>query len=83
MDARAALPHQDRPRRGSGFYVLDAGNARIVVFDSARRYVTEWGVFGQGEGQFDFGLGGRRASGVPDFIYVVEGANRRIQKFAP
>lgn len=75
-------------------YVLDAGNARIVVYDSARRYVTEWGRFGSGAGEFDFGRGATITSGEPDFagsiavdddgfVYVADELNRRIQKFAP
>ena len=75
-------------------YVLDAGNARIVAFSSARRYITEWGHFGDGEGEFNFGRGGLTGTGdrafagslvVDDdgFIYVVDEANARIQKFAP
>ena len=75
-------------------YVLDAGNARIVVFDSSRRYVTQWGSWGDGEGQFNFGRGARSPSGELDFagsiavdyqgyIYVADEINNRIQKFAP
>lgn len=76
-------------------YVLDAGNARIVVYDSARNYITEWGSYGSGAGQFDFGAqGGRLASGEPSFtgsiavddegfVYVVDPVNGRIQKFEP
>jgi DNA-binding beta-propeller fold protein YncE len=74
-------------------YVLDAGNARIVVFDRDGEYITEFGSAGSGDGQFDFGTGeiiggGLNFSGsiaVDDdgFIYVADVGNRRIQKFAP
>lgn len=76
------------------YYVLDAGNARIVVFDSNRQYVTEFGGWGSGPGQFNFGRGGNPGSTHPGFrgsiavdadgaIYVADEENRRIQKFAP
>ena len=53
------------------------------------RYITEWGYLGDGEG----GRGGLTGTGrafsgslvVDDegFVYVVDEANNRIQKFAP
>lgn len=75
-------------------YVLDAGNARIVVFDQGRKYVTQWGRRGDGPGAFDFGEGARGPGGSLDFagsiavdsqgyIYVADELNKRIQKFAP
>ena len=71
-------------------YVLDAGNARIQVFDLEGGYITRWGESGAGPGQFDFGHGGVASdfagSIVVDdegFIYVADVGNRRIQKFSP
>jgi hypothetical protein len=76
-------------------YVLDAGNARVVVFDSSsRRYITQWGRQGSGPGEFDFGQGAPAPGGGLDFagslavdsqgyIYVADELNKRIQKFAP
>ncbi|MBT3345605.1 MAG: hypothetical protein HN712_18650 [Gemmatimonadetes bacterium] len=76
-------------------YVLDAGNSRIVVFGSDRRYVTQWGTFGDGAGQFQFGggnelpnNGGSAFSGSvavdgEGYIYVADELNRRIQVFEP
>lgn len=72
------------------FYVLDAGNARIQVFDAEGQYLTQWGTEGSGAGQFDFGTGfgpqDLAGSVIVDndgFIYVADVFNNRIQKFAP
>lgn len=71
-------------------YVLDAGNARIQVFDTDGNYITQWGSFGSGPGQFDFsdpelffGLGGSVAVASDGTIWVADIGNRRIQRFAP
>ncbi len=71
-------------------FVLDAGNARIQVFDKEGNYLTQWGRKGSGEGEFDFGsVGvaedfiGSIAVDEQGFIYVADASNRRIQKFAP
>lgn len=34
------------------FYVADNGNDRVEKFDKNRRFVTTWGSFGTGDGQF-------------------------------
>jgi DNA-binding beta-propeller fold protein YncE len=34
------------------FYVVDTGNYRIEKFDKSRKFVTQWGSFGTGDGQF-------------------------------
>jgi hypothetical protein len=70
-------------------YVLDAGNARIQVFDEEGQYLTQWGHKGSDEGEFDFGSGrvpedfaGSVAVDGEGYIYVADVGNRRIQKFA-
>jgi hypothetical protein len=75
------------------YYVLDAGNARIVVFDSNRQYVTQFGTRGDGDGEFNFGdrwvasrtpgYSGSIAVDDDGYIYVADDLNKRIQKFAP
>jgi hypothetical protein len=35
-----------------GFWVLDVGNYRVVRFDRDRTFLTSWGRFGSGEGEF-------------------------------
>jgi len=70
-------------------YVLDAGNARIQVFDSQGQYLTQWGRPGSGPGEFDFGTGlsaddfaGSIVVDDDGFVDVADVGNRRIQKFA-
>ena len=70
-------------------YVLDAGNARIQVFDRDGTYITQWGRPGSAAGEFDFVVGGGQnlagsvAVDGDGFIYVADVFNQRIQKFAP
>jgi|GEM_PF-4128934 len=71
-------------------YILYAGNGRIQVFDPDAAYITQWGIEGSGDGEFDFGsgavaedFGGSIAVDDAGFIYVWDPGNRRIQKFAP
>ncbi|RMG90075.1 MAG: 6-bladed beta-propeller, partial [Chloroflexi bacterium] len=59
-------------------YVADSGNHRIQVFDANGNFVTMWGQFGVGPGEFNepWGLA------VDDqFVYVADTWNNRIQKF--
>jgi len=71
-------------------FVLDAGNARIQVFDQEGNYITQFGGRGSGAGEFDFGSGwtaedfvGSLCVDADGYIYVADVGNRRIQKFAP
>lgn len=74
-------------------YILDAGNARIVVVDQEGNYITQFGRPGSGPGEFDFGSG-NRIEGGRDYrgsilvgddgrIYVADPGNQRIQVFEP
>ena len=72
------------------FFVLDAGNARVQVFDGDRNYLTQWGEQGSAEGAFDFTspeetepFAGSICVDEDGYIYVADVSNRRIQKFAP
>jgi len=79
----------DRGKDGR-FFVLDAGNARVQVFDAEGNYLTEWGGKGSEDGMFDFGSGwvtedfaGNLCVDDDGYIYVADVRNQRIQKFAP
>ena len=72
------------------FFVVDAGNSRIQVYNAEGQYVTQWGGPGNGEGEFDFGRGlraedfsGSVAVDDSGYVYVADVLNGRIQKFAP
>jgi tripartite motif-containing protein 71 len=66
---------------GSGnVYVADHGNDRIQAFTSSGTYLTQWGTFGYGEGEFygPYGV----AVGAGGHIYVLEEGGSRIQVFS-
>ena len=60
-------------------YVVDEDNHRIQKFDSVGNFITKWGGFGSGDGQFS------SPSGISvdsqGLVYVVDEDNHRIQKF--
>ena len=62
-------------------YVSDTGNQRVQKFDREGNYITQWGGFGNGEGQFNFPYGiGVDARGS---VFVVDSGNTRVQQFMP
>ena len=72
------------------FYVLDAGNDRIQVFDRDGGYLTQWGHAGGAPGEFEFGTGtsadsfaGSLCVDDDGYIYVADVFNQRIQVFSP
>jgi DNA-binding beta-propeller fold protein YncE len=62
-------------------WVADIGNDRVVKFEPTGMFVTTLGSSGTGEGHFDHPEG--VAVDELGNLYVVDGRNRRIQKFAP
>jgi len=64
---------------GGNVYVADTGNNRIQKFDSSGSFVTSWGAYGTGSGQFV------SPSGITldpaGNVYVADTGNNRIQKF--
>lgn len=62
-------------------YVTDAGNGRVLVFDSAGNLLSTWDKQGSGDGEFkSMGFGGL-AIDSNDNVFVVDNGNFRIQKF--
>ena len=67
-------------------FVVDTYNSRIQKFASDGTFLTTWGSYGSGNGQFwgdqniGFGPVGI-AIDSSNNVYVVDGCNRRIQKF--
>ena len=62
-------------------YVLDAGNNRVLKFDSEGALLQTWDTQGSGDGEFNsLGFGGL-AVDANDNLFVVDNGNFRIQKF--
>ena len=62
-------------------YVTDTGNHRIEKFDREGNFITQWGGFGNGEGQFNFPYG--IAVDARGSVFVVDSGNTRVQQFMP
>jgi len=62
-------------------YVSDSLNNRIQIITSNGTYVTQWGSYGLGNGQFYWPDG--IAINSSDYVYVVDYLNSRIQVFFP
>jgi DNA-binding beta-propeller fold protein YncE len=60
-------------------YVADSGNDRIQAFDPNGNFLTTWGSFAGGDGQFSYPTG--LAIDSSGNIFVVDTGNDRIQKF--
>ena len=60
-------------------YVADLSNDRIEEFDSNGNYLTQWGGYGSGNGQFILPAG--VAVDSSNNIYVTDSRNYRVQKF--
>ncbi len=61
-------------------YIADTENDRIRKFTSDGRFVTQWGKFGAGAGEFSQPYG--VAADLDGNIYVADSQNNRIQKFS-
>jgi len=65
--------------KDGNYYVTDTGHDRIIKFDKNFKYLSHFGEFGSGPGQFDHPHGiGVDSDGN---IYINELNNARIQKF--
>lgn len=62
-------------------FVTDTGNQRIQKFDREGNFVTQWGGFGNSEGQFNFPYG--LIVDPKGHVFVVDSGNMRVQHFMP
>jgi DNA-binding beta-propeller fold protein YncE len=62
-------------------YVTDTGNHRVEKFDKEGNFITQWGGFGNGKGQFNFPYG--VAVDVKGSVFVVDSGNTRVEQFMP
>ena len=60
-------------------YIADSGNNRIQKFSSSVEFITKWGSWGDGDGQFSYPEG--IAIDPQGNVFVVDTWNYRIQKF--
>jgi len=60
-------------------YVADSGNTRVQKFDSNGKFITQWGYYGDGDGQFSDPEG--IAVDSSGNVYVADSDRDRIQKF--
>ena len=61
--------------------VTDTGNHRIEKFDKEGNFITQWGGYGNGDGQFNFPYG--IAVDARGSVFVVDSGNTRVQQFMP
>jgi outer membrane protein assembly factor BamB len=62
-------------------YVADGSNARVQVFSPDGKYMSQFGSFGTGDGQF--GSVSEIATSPDGSIYVLDGDTNQISKFTP
>ena len=60
--------------------MTDTVNNRIQKFSASGEYITQWGSFGTGDGQFKIPYG--IAMDTSGNVYVADTVNNRIQKFS-
>ena len=68
---------------GSGnVFVTDRYNARIQEFTNTGTFLTKWGSFGSGDGQFGSNSPTAVAVDASGDVFVADNGNNRVQKFA-
>jgi streptogramin lyase len=72
-------PHGAEIDANGNLYVADRWNHRIKKFTSDGQFITKWGSYGSGDGEFDEPIG--IAANDTGNVYVVDAGNNRIQKF--
>lgn len=63
------------------FYVLDVGNLRVVHFDADREFVSAWGEFGSGPGEYNNMIA--IAVHTDGTVYVVDDVRGVAEKYDP
>jgi outer membrane protein assembly factor BamB len=63
------------------FYVLDVGNRRVVHFNADREFISAWGEFGAGPGQYNDPIG--IAVAADGSVYVVDDVRGVAEKYGP
>jgi DNA-binding beta-propeller fold protein YncE len=66
--------------RDGSVYVADTGNHRIQVFETSGAFITKFGAFGTGDGQFEFPDSIAVDAGT-GHVFVADTFNNRIQEF--
>ena len=73
------FPHGVAVDSSNNVYVADAYNNRVEKFDGNGNYLTQWGSYGSGNGQFDDPVG--IASGQQQQCLCGRLHNNRVEKF--
>lgn len=85
-----AFPKGIAADAAGGIYVTDTKNPyevytgnskRVQKFDSNGTYLTQWGMAGTGNGQFN-NLTGIAVNTSGSYVYVADSVNNRLQKFS-
>ncbi|TMB49822.1 MAG: hypothetical protein E6J56_22675 [Deltaproteobacteria bacterium] len=63
-------------------FVGDQQNARIQEFTNTGTFLTKWGSFGSGDGQFGSNSPTAVAVDASGDVFVADNGNNRVQKFA-
>jgi DNA-binding beta-propeller fold protein YncE len=61
-------------------YVTDTGNQRVEKFDGNGTFITSWGSFGTGAGQFNTPIGIDEDESKQN-VYVTDVGNNRVERF--
>jgi hypothetical protein len=68
---------------GGFVYIADWIGHRILKYESDGTYVSTWGTWGSGDGQFSFSQMSGLATDGAGNVYAADSGNDRIQQFAP
>ncbi|MGB6594293.1 MAG: 6-bladed beta-propeller [Candidatus Nitrosopolaris sp.] len=63
-----------------GIYVADSENSRIEKFDTNGHFITKWGRYGIGDGEFKI-ASGIAVDPLGNFVYVADSGYNRVEEF--